>query len=67
MTATADDGGSAFQFASADNIAQVVYEVATDTKDQLRYQAGADAEAFYAQRLAAGPEAFRQGIASQFA
>jgi NAD(P)-dependent dehydrogenase (short-subunit alcohol dehydrogenase family) len=67
VAATAGDEGSAFQFASAGDIAQVVYEVVTDPQDQLRYQAGADAKAFYAQRLAAGPEAFRQGIASQFA
>jgi NAD(P)-dependent dehydrogenase (short-subunit alcohol dehydrogenase family) len=55
------------QFSSAEAIAEVVYEAATDQKDQLRYQAGADAVATYAQRLAAGPEAFRQGVAARFA
>lgn len=55
------------QFSPAEAIAEVVYEAATDQKDQLRYQAGADAVAIYAQRLAAGPEAFRQGVAAQFA
>ena len=55
------------QFSAPEAIAEVVYEAATDQKDQLRYQAGADAGAIYAQRLAAGPEAFRQGVAAQFA
>ncbi len=55
------------QFSSPEAIAEVVYEAATDQKDQLRYQAGADAIALYTQRLAAGPEAFRQGVAAQFA
>ncbi|GAB3585375.1 SDR family oxidoreductase [Hymenobacter daeguensis] len=55
------------QFSSADVIAEVVFEAATDQKDQLRYQAGPDAVAAYAQRLAAGPEAFRQGVAARFA
>ena len=55
------------QFSPAEAIAEVVYEAATDQKDQLRYQAGADAVATYAQRLAAGPEAFRRGVAAQFA
>lgn len=55
------------QFSPAEAIAEVVYEAATDQKDQLRYQAGPDAVATYAQRLAAGPEAFRQGVAAQFA
>lgn len=55
------------QFSSAEAIAEVVFEAATDQKDQLRYQAGPDAVAIYAQRLAAGPEAFRQGVAAQFA
>ncbi len=54
-------------FSSPEAIAEVVYEAATDQKDQLRYQAGADAVAIYARRLAAGPEAFRQGVATQFA
>lgn len=53
-------------FSSPEAIAEVVYEAATDQKDQLRYQAGPDAVAIYAQRLSAGPEAFRQGVAAQF-
>jgi NAD(P)-dependent dehydrogenase (short-subunit alcohol dehydrogenase family) len=53
-------------FSSPEAIAEVVYQAATDELDQLRYQAGADAVAIYAQRLAVGPEAFRQGVAQQF-
>jgi NAD(P)-dependent dehydrogenase (short-subunit alcohol dehydrogenase family) len=54
------------QFSSADAIAEVVYQTATDSQDQLRYPAGPDAVAIYAHRLAVGPEAFRQGVAQQF-
>lgn len=47
-------------FSPAEQIAEVVYEAATDGKDQLRYVAGEDAKALYAQRLQAGDEAFRK-------
>jgi NAD(P)-dependent dehydrogenase (short-subunit alcohol dehydrogenase family) len=47
-------------FTPAEQIAEVVYEAATDGKDQLRYVAGEDARAFYAQRLQIGDEAFRK-------
>ena len=46
-----------------EQIANVVYEAATDGKDRLRYVAGADAQALYAQRLQVGDEVFRKGIA----
>jgi NAD(P)-dependent dehydrogenase (short-subunit alcohol dehydrogenase family) len=59
-------GQAGVQFAPAATIAEVVYQAATDQRDQLRYPAGPDAVAAYAQRLAAGPEVFRQGIAAQF-
>lgn len=49
-----------------EQIADVVYEAATDGKDQLRYVAGADAKEMHAQRLAAGDEAFRKAMAKQF-
>ena len=55
------------QFSPPEVIAEVVYQAATDQQDQLRYPAGADAIATYAQRLAAGPEAFRQGVGARFA
>lgn len=51
---------------TSEQIAEVVYEAATDGKDQLRYLAGADAKALYAQRLSVGDEAFRKGIAATF-
>ena len=53
-------------YSSPDQIAEVVYEAATDGKDQLRYVAGDDAKATYAMRLKVGDEAFRKGMAQQF-
>jgi NAD(P)-dependent dehydrogenase (short-subunit alcohol dehydrogenase family) len=53
-------------YSTAEQIAAVVYEAATDGKKQLRYVAGEDAKALYAQRLAVGDEAFRQGISDAF-
>lgn len=53
-------------FSTAEQIADVVYEAATDGKDKLRYVAGADAIALYAQRLQVGDEVFRKGMAQQF-
>ncbi|MBO9203682.1 MULTISPECIES: SDR family oxidoreductase [Niastella] len=50
------------QFSSAEQVAEVVYEAATDGKDTLRYFAGEDAKALYAQRLQVGDEAFRKGM-----
>ncbi len=47
-------------------IAEVVYEAATDGKQQLRYMAGEDARELYAHRLAVGAEAFRQEFGKQF-
>jgi NAD(P)-dependent dehydrogenase (short-subunit alcohol dehydrogenase family) len=53
-------------YSTPEQIAEVVYEAATDGKDQLRYVAGADARATYATRLQIGDEAFRKAIAQQF-
>jgi NAD(P)-dependent dehydrogenase (short-subunit alcohol dehydrogenase family) len=53
-------------YSSPDQIAEVVFEAATDGKDQLRYVAGEDAKATYAMRLKLGDEAFRKGMAQQF-
>ena len=53
-------------YSSPEQIAEVVYEAATDGKDQLRYVAGADAKAMYATRLQLGEEAFRNAMAQQF-
>ena len=61
-----DDPDAPLQFGTPESIADVVYEAATDGKDQLRYVAGSDAKAMYAQRLELGNEAFRQQMASRF-
>lgn len=50
-------------FTSAEDIAAVVYEAATDGQDKLRYIAGEDAKAHYAQRQLLGDEAFRKQMA----
>ena len=53
-------------YSTPDQIAEVVYEAATDGKDQLRYLAGADGKATYAARLQMGDEVFRKAIQQQF-
>ena len=53
-------------YSTPEQIADVVYEAATDGKDQLRYLAGADGKATYAMRLQVGDEAFRKAIGQQF-
>jgi NAD(P)-dependent dehydrogenase (short-subunit alcohol dehydrogenase family) len=53
-------------FTSAEQIAAVVYEAATDGKEKLRYVAGEDAKALYAQRLELGDEAFRKQMEQTF-
>jgi hypothetical protein len=53
-------------YSSPSQIAEVVYEAATDGKKQLRYVAGADAQATYATRLQMGDEGFRNAINQQF-
>jgi NAD(P)-dependent dehydrogenase (short-subunit alcohol dehydrogenase family) len=60
------DPARAANQSSAEQIAETVWEAATDGKDQVRYVAGADARAAYAQRLAVGDEAFRRGVSQQF-
>jgi NAD(P)-dependent dehydrogenase (short-subunit alcohol dehydrogenase family) len=46
-------------FSTAEQIATVVYEAATDGKNQVRYVAGEDARSLYARHLEIGNEAFR--------
>jgi NAD(P)-dependent dehydrogenase (short-subunit alcohol dehydrogenase family) len=53
-------------YSTPEQIAEVVYEAATDGKDQLRYIAGADAKAMSEMRVQLGDEAFRKAIAQQF-
>jgi NAD(P)-dependent dehydrogenase (short-subunit alcohol dehydrogenase family) len=50
----------------AEQLAQVVYEAATDGKDQIRYFAGEDSKAMYARRMELGAEDFRKEIRQQF-
>jgi NAD(P)-dependent dehydrogenase (short-subunit alcohol dehydrogenase family) len=64
--ATFLDPARVASYSTAEQIAEVVYEAATDGKSQLRYVAGADAKATYAQRLAVGDEAFRAALDKRF-
>jgi len=59
-------GFSEDNFSSAEEIAAVVYEAATDGNDKLRYVAGEDAKALYAQRMQVGDEEFRKHMAQVF-
>ena len=56
---------SPLQFSTPESIAEVVYEAATDERDQLRYLAGEDAKATYSQRLNIGSEEFRKNISEK--
>lgn len=60
------DPATMASYSTPEQIAEVVYEAATDGKKQLRYVAGAGAKATYAARLQAGDEAFRKGMDQQF-
>ncbi len=51
---------------TAEQIAEVVFTAATDGKKILRYVAGPDAIALYAQRMEAGDELFRKNIGEVF-
>ena len=53
-------------YSTAEQIADVVYEAATDGEHRLRYVAGEDAKAMYMQRNAVGDEQFREGIRATF-
>lgn len=59
LFAAVDDMKSA---STAEQIAEIVYEAATDGKDQTRYVAGGDAKVLYARRLEIGNEEFRKEI-----
>jgi hypothetical protein len=60
------DPERAASYSTPEQIAEVVYEAATDGKEQLRYVAGADAQATYALRLELGAEAFWKAMDQQF-
>ena len=49
-----------------EQIAEVIYQSATDNKDQLRYIAGTDAKAIYEQRQNLGIEGFRKMIEEKY-
>lgn len=53
-------------YSKPEDIANVIYEAATDGKDQLRYIAGEDANALYNERTEIGAEAYVQKIKSGF-
>ncbi|PJJ07325.1 short-subunit dehydrogenase [Flavobacterium sp. 1] len=55
------------QYSTAENIALVIYEAATDNKDQLRYIAGKDAVSLYTEKEKIGAEAQHQKILKMFA
>lgn len=59
-------GFSEDNFTPASEIASVVYEAATDGKEKLRYVAGEDAQALYAQRLALGDTQFMKSMEQMF-
>jgi NAD(P)-dependent dehydrogenase (short-subunit alcohol dehydrogenase family) len=58
--------GDALPGSAPEQIADVVYEAATDGKEQLRYIAGADAIATYQRRLDIGSELFHRELMKQF-
>ena len=60
------DPKRAQNYSSAEQIAQVVFDASTDGQNKLRYVAGEDAKAMYAQRNEVGDEAFRAGIQKMF-
>lgn len=49
----------------AEQVAEAVYEAATDGKDQIRYLVGEDTKAMYARRLEIGEEDFRKELRKQ--
>ena len=58
--------GNTLQGSTPEQIADVVYEAATDGKEQLRYVAGADAIATYQRRVDVGSETFHRELMTQF-
>jgi NAD(P)-dependent dehydrogenase (short-subunit alcohol dehydrogenase family) len=53
-------------YSTPEQIAEAVFEAATDGRDQVHYVAGVDAKATFAQRRQVGDEAFRQGVDQRF-
>ncbi|RQO30821.1 short-chain dehydrogenase/reductase [Taibaiella sp. KBW10] len=53
-------------YSSAEQIAEVVYEAATDGKQQLKYIAGEDAKGYFALRNGLSQDAFREEVKKIF-
>jgi short-subunit dehydrogenase len=53
-------------YTKAEDVAQIIYEAATDNKNQLRYIAGNDANALYNERLSLGAETQVKNIKAMF-
>lgn len=60
--ATGFSDGTLMKFSEPEAIAAVVYEAATDEKDQHRYLAGPDAVSTYAKREKRGAETYRREL-----
>ena len=69
LVAKVGEGYSEEQIANysiADDVAQIIYDAATDDKEQLRYLAGDDAIGLYRERIELTPEGQFEKIRSQF-
>lgn len=69
LVAKVSEGYSEEQLANytkAEHVAQIIYDAATDHKNQLRYIAGKDAIALYNERLDLTPEGQFEKIRAQF-
>jgi NAD(P)-dependent dehydrogenase (short-subunit alcohol dehydrogenase family) len=69
LTAEVSKGYSADKVANytkVEDVAQIVYQAATDDKNQLRYVAGNDAIALYNERISQGAEAQFRNIKTMF-
>jgi len=69
LVAKVSEGYSEEQLANyskAEDVAQIIYEAATDNQEQLRYVAGNDAIGLYKERLELTPELQFEKIRSQF-
>jgi short-subunit dehydrogenase len=60
------DAAQVANFTKVEEVAQVIFEAATDGTNQLRYVAGKDAIALHAERIELGAEAQFQKMKSQF-
>lgn len=69
LTTEVSKGYSAEQLANytkVEDVAQIVYQAATDNKKQLRYIAGNDANIFYNERIKSGAETQVENIKTMF-